>query len=95
MKLKLSTKYLLLALTFIISFPVLANAWAEVDIWIRDTEGNPMSSYWAFDYYNNDAIPQWKNSLLLAVLKDSELLQLKLNSAGDKIDAANDIGPIV
>jgi glucose/arabinose dehydrogenase len=41
------------------------------------------------DYYNNDAIPQWKNSLLLAVLKDSELLQLKLNSAGDKIDAMN------
>ena len=41
------------------------------------------------DYYNNDAIPQWKNSLLLAVLKDSELLQLKLNTAGDKIDAVN------
>ena len=41
------------------------------------------------DYYNNDAIPQWKNSLLLAVLKDSELLQLKLNTAGDKVDAVN------
>ncbi len=41
------------------------------------------------DYYNNDAIPQWKNSLLLAVLKDSELIQLKLNATGDKIDAAN------
>jgi aldose sugar dehydrogenase len=41
------------------------------------------------DYYNSDAIPQWKNSLLLAVLKDSKLLQLKLNSAGDKIDAVN------
>lgn len=41
------------------------------------------------DYYNSDAIPQWKNSLLLAVLKDSELLQLKLNAAGDKIDGAN------
>lgn len=41
------------------------------------------------DYYNNDAIPQWKNSLLLAVLKDSELIQLKLNTAGDKIDAMN------
>jgi glucose/arabinose dehydrogenase len=41
------------------------------------------------DYYNNDAIPQWKNSLLLAVLKDTELLQLKLNAAGDKVDVVN------
>jgi len=41
------------------------------------------------DYYNNDAIPQWKNSLLLAVLKDSELLQLKLNATGDKVDVVN------
>ncbi|AMR31462.1 glucose dehydrogenase [Mucilaginibacter sp. PAMC 26640] len=41
------------------------------------------------DYYNNDAIPQWKNSLLLAVLKDQELLQLKLNAAGDKVDIVN------
>lgn len=41
------------------------------------------------DYYNNDAIPQWKNSLLLAVLKDSELLQLKLNTAGDKVETVN------
>jgi aldose sugar dehydrogenase len=41
------------------------------------------------DYYNSDAIPQWKNSLLLAVLKDSELLQIKLNTAGDKVDAVN------
>lgn len=41
------------------------------------------------DYYNNDAIPQWKNSLLLAVLKDSELLQLKLYTSGDKVEAVN------
>lgn len=41
------------------------------------------------DYYNNDAIPQWKNSLLLAVLKDSELLQLKLNAAGDQVEKVN------
>ncbi|OOQ57444.1 PQQ-dependent sugar dehydrogenase [Mucilaginibacter pedocola] len=41
------------------------------------------------DYYNNDAIPQWKNSLLLAVLKDSELLQLKLNATGDKVETVN------
>jgi glucose/arabinose dehydrogenase len=34
-------------------------------------------------------IPQWKNSLLLAVLKDTELLQLKLNTAGDKVETVN------
>jgi len=41
------------------------------------------------DYYNNDAIPQWKNSLLLAVLKDSELVQIKLNTGGDKVETIN------
>ena len=41
------------------------------------------------NYYNKEAIPQWKNSLLLAVLKDSELLQIKLNSAGDKVESVN------
>jgi glucose/arabinose dehydrogenase len=41
------------------------------------------------DYYNNDLIPQWKNSLLLAVLKDSELLQLELSANGDKVETVN------
>ncbi|RYU87276.1 PQQ-dependent sugar dehydrogenase [Mucilaginibacter terrigena] len=41
------------------------------------------------DYYNKDAIPQWKGSLLLAVLKDSELLQIKLNSAGTGVEKVN------
>jgi glucose/arabinose dehydrogenase len=41
------------------------------------------------DYYNNDAIPQWKNSLLLAVLKDSELLQIKLNDDGSAVTNVN------
>lgn len=41
------------------------------------------------DYYNNNAIPQWKGSLLLAVLKDSELLQLKLNAAGTGVETVN------
>ncbi|UEG51806.1 PQQ-dependent sugar dehydrogenase [Mucilaginibacter daejeonensis] len=41
------------------------------------------------DYYNNDAIPQWKNSLLLAVLKDSQLLQLKLSASSDKVETVN------
>lgn len=33
------------------------------------------------DYYNSDLIPQWKNSLLLATLKDETLYQLKLDDA--------------
>ena len=43
------------------------------------------------DYYNNDAIPQWKNSLILATLKDQTLYQLKLNLAGDKIEESKKI----
>jgi glucose/arabinose dehydrogenase len=39
------------------------------------------------DYYDKDQIPQWKNSLLLAVLKDSKLIQLKLNAAHTAIDS--------
>ena len=36
-------------------------------------------------YYNSDYIPQFKNSLLLALLKDSKLMQLKLDDAQTKI----------
>jgi aldose sugar dehydrogenase len=32
------------------------------------------------DYYNNDYIPQWKNSLLVATLKHSRLVQLTLSA---------------
>lgn len=32
------------------------------------------------DYYNSDEIPQWKNSLLAATLKNTRLYQLKLTS---------------
>jgi hypothetical protein len=37
------------------------------------------------DYYGHDAIPEWKNSLLLASLKQDDLRVLKLNEAGDSI----------
>jgi glucose/arabinose dehydrogenase len=39
------------------------------------------------DYYDNPAIPEWQNSLLLVTLnsKGSDLRQLKLNSAGTQI----------
>jgi glucose/arabinose dehydrogenase len=42
------------------------------------------------DYYNNDAIKRWKNSLLLAVLKDEKLLQLQLNESGTAIVSEKD-----
>ena len=41
------------------------------------------------DFYNNNAIPQWKNSLIMATLKDATLYQLKLNAAGDKVDESS------
>lgn len=43
------------------------------------------------DFYNHDAIPQWKNSLILATLKDETLYQLKLNSSGDKIEETKEL----
>jgi len=40
------------------------------------------------DYYNNNRIPQWKNSLLLMTLKNSSLRQLQLSSDGRRISSA-------
>lgn len=40
------------------------------------------------DYYQHDLIPQWKNSLLLATLKNQRLYQLKLNATGSAIDSS-------
>ncbi|MBC5774572.1 PQQ-dependent sugar dehydrogenase [Pontibacter sp. KCTC 32443] len=42
------------------------------------------------DYYNNGQIPQWKNSLLVATLKDQTLYQFKLNDSGDEITETNE-----
>ncbi len=42
-------------------------------------------------YYNNDLIPQWKNSLLLATLKDNTFYQLQLNADGNKIEEVKEI----
>jgi aldose sugar dehydrogenase len=42
------------------------------------------------DYYNNDLIPQWKNSLLLVALKDARLYQMKLSSTFNGITATNE-----
>lgn len=42
------------------------------------------------DYYNNNAIAQWKNSLLLTTLKDARLYQLKLDASFSKITSVNE-----
>jgi PQQ-dependent dehydrogenase (s-GDH family) len=42
------------------------------------------------DYYDKDAILPWKNSLLLAVLKDEMLAQLKLSNDGMRITGERD-----
>ena len=42
------------------------------------------------DYYNHDLIPQWKNSLLLATLKNKRLYQLKLDASFSTITATNE-----
>ncbi|GAA4778260.1 hypothetical protein GCM10023231_00990 [Olivibacter ginsenosidimutans] len=42
------------------------------------------------DVYSYDAIPGWKNSLLVASLKQGKIIQLKLNDAGDRVLARHD-----
>lgn len=42
------------------------------------------------DYYNSDYIPQWKNSLLVATLKNSRLMQLKLNDDHKSVAETNE-----
>src|SRR6478672_10020002 len=41
------------------------------------------------DLYQNPIIPEWNNSLLLAVLKDKRLIQLKLSADGSQITQQN------
>jgi glucose/arabinose dehydrogenase len=43
------------------------------------------------DFYNYEALPQLKNSLILATLKDQTLYQLKLNSTGDGIEETKEL----
>ena len=46
----------------------------------------PTLAVCGIDYYDNNYISQWKNSLLMATLKDNTLYQLQLNTAGDKVE---------
>lgn len=45
----------------------------------------PTAAVSGLDYYNKDAIPQWKNSLLVVALKNARLYQLKLNDSFNTI----------
>jgi glucose/arabinose dehydrogenase len=42
------------------------------------------------DYYDKDQIPQWKNSLLVATLKNQRLMQIKLNDAHTGVAGINE-----
>jgi aldose sugar dehydrogenase len=41
-------------------------------------------------YYNSDSIPQWKNSLLMATLKNERLMQMKFSADERSIDETNE-----
>lgn len=43
------------------------------------------------DFYDHGAIPQWKNSLILATLKDQTLYQLKFDASTSKIEEIKEI----
>lgn len=45
----------------------------------------PTLAVCGMDYYNHSAIPEWNNSLLLATLKASKLMQLRLSDDGTQI----------
>jgi aldose sugar dehydrogenase len=57
----------------------------------------PTIAVCGIDYYDSDSIPQWKNSILMATLKNERLMQLKLSAdqrsiADSKEFFANDYG---
>lgn len=49
------------------------------------SSGDRTAAISGMDYYNNDRIPQWKNSLLVAALKDSRLYRLQLGDDGKSV----------
>lgn len=54
------------------------------------TAWTPTIAVSGMDYYNADYIPQWKNSLLIATLKNSRLYQVKLNDPGTEVVQSNE-----
>lgn len=54
------------------------------------SEWTPTVAVSGMDYYDHDEIPQWKNSLLVATLKNTRLMQLKLNAGHDDVEEINE-----
>jgi len=50
----------------------------------------PTAAVSGLDYYNSDLIPQWKNSLLVAALKNSRIYQMKLDDSFTSITQTNE-----
>jgi len=50
----------------------------------------PTAAVSGLDYYNSDLIPQWKNSLLVAALKNSRIYQMKLDDTFSSITQTNE-----
>lgn len=55
----------------------------------------PTLAVCGLDYYDAAMFPAWKNSLIMATLKDSRLYRLQLNAAGDRILSTAVISQIV
>jgi glucose/arabinose dehydrogenase len=51
---------------------------------------SPTLATCGLDYYNSDLIPQWKNSLLMATLKNSRLYQMKLDDSFTSVTNTNE-----
>ena len=63
------------------------------------SSGNGTIAVCGIDYYNNDRISSWKNSILMTTLKDASLRQLKLSTDGNSVVSTsvffkNDFGRI-
>ena len=73
----------------------LCNTAAEITFCNANNVAEPIWSWspaiapCGLDLYLNPAIPEWNNSLLLAVLKNKQLIQLKLNPDGTQIIQQN------
>jgi glucose/arabinose dehydrogenase len=50
----------------------------------------PTAAVSGVDFYNSDAIPEWKNSLLVATLKNSRIYQLKLNAEQTEVTGSEE-----
>jgi len=51
---------------------------------------SPTIAVCGLDFYNNDHIPQWKNSLLMVALKEATFYQLKLDPSHTSITNTNE-----